>query len=330
MNISRREFLTYSIAAGAVLSSPISLRAESLLQSPQDIQSRRKSTVALLKSPNIRNKGGYDSTILKKMLDESMCLSQNEDNPEKAWKKIVSPSDVIGIKINCLGGRSIATTQELVNAVVESLIENKVAPGNIIIWERSDTDLKSGGYEVRKSPDEVRFTGVSKMDRETFTVAGIETKLSTFITSECSILINIPVLKTHAMAGFSGGLKNYMGAINNPVEFHSESCKSVGDLNSLEPIKNKTKLIIMDALRPLYDKGPGDSPHFRWEYNGIIVGSDPVAVDRVGMDILLAKRNEVKEQPWPLRLEPHYLKRAAELGVGQYESSLINVIENQV
>jgi uncharacterized protein (DUF362 family) len=168
------------------------------------------------------------------------------------------------------------------------------------------------------------------MDSEKFTVAGIETKLSALITKECSVLINIPMLKTHAMAGISGSLKNYMGAINNPVEFHPEACKSLGDLNSLEPLKTKTKLIIIDALRPLYDKGPGDSPHFRWDYNGIVVGSDPVAVDRVGMDIILEKRNEVKGQPWLINPEPLYLKRAAELGVGHYDSSLIDVLSEQV
>lgn len=262
--------------------------------------------------------------MLRTTVDKAVCLSLDEQDPIRAWEKIVTPSDVVGIKVNCLGGRGITTNHELVQVVIESLLDIGIPPGNIIVWDRSDNDLRRGGFSIQKSPERVRFMGPTGLNPQIFSVAGIDTQINTLVTETCTALINVPVLKTHVRSGFSGALKNNMGAISNPRFFHPESCRAVGDLNSLPSLKSKTKLTIIDALRPQYDKGPGDFPAARWNYNGVIVGTDMVAIDSIGLSILEEKRQEVHGAPWPLTPPVTYLTRAEELNVG--ESALKNII----
>ena len=332
-NITRRKFLALGSMAGAAACSLSWGETNSSDQAIKQLAPESdKSTVAVLRSPKvwIGDKDDLDFSVLRQMLDRSLCLSFNEDNPVKAWSRIVSPSDVVGIKLNCLGGRSICTHHELVHTVVQSLLDAGVPPGNIIVWDRSDNDLTNAKYELQKTEGQIRKMGSPSLDSKKYSVAGIETQISSLVTETCSVLINVPVLKTHAVAGLSGALKNNMGAISNPVKFHPENCKSVGDLNTLEPLRRKTKLIIVDALRPLYDKGPGDYPKFRWKYNGLIVGSDPVAVDKTGFDIISEKRNQVRGEVWPVNPYPAYIARAAELGIGQSDLSQINILSDEV
>ena len=76
-------------------------------------------------------------------------------------------------------------------------------------------------------------------------------------------------------------------------------------------MKGKTKLVLVDALRPLCDKGPQVDPRYLWHYNGLIVGTDPIAVEAVCLKILQARRDQIKGKPWPISPPPTCLEAAA-------------------
>jgi hypothetical protein len=63
-------------------------------------------------------------------------------------------------------------------------------------------------------------------------------------------------------------------------------------------------LILVDALTALCDKGPQPDPRYKWPYKGLIAGTDPVALDTVGLKIIMAKREEMRGEPWPLSPPP--------------------------
>jgi hypothetical protein len=44
----------------------------------------------------------------------------------------------------------------------------------------------------------------------------------------------------------------------------------------------------VDALYPLCDKGPWLDPRYQLPSNGLIPGTDPVAVEAVGLEIITA------------------------------------------
>jgi uncharacterized Fe-S center protein len=69
-------------------------------------------------------------------------------------------------------------------------------------------------------------------------------------------------------------------------------------------VKGKTKLVLLDALRPLCDKGPQPDPRFMWDYKGLMASTDPVAIDAVGLEIVMAKRKALRGEAWPITPPP--------------------------
>src|SRR5206468_542642 len=60
------------------------------------------------------------------------------------------------------------------------------------------------------------------------------------------------------------------------------------------PIRSKAVLNIMDGIRAVYHSGPfAWNPEFVWEAKTLLFGTDPVAVDRIELEIVEKKRREV-------------------------------------
>ena len=63
---------------------------------------------------------------------------------------------------------------------------------------------------------------------------------------------------------------------------------------SVGPLRSKSVLHIMDGIRAVYHGGPfGWNPAFTWEARTLLIGTDPVAVDRIELEIVEQKRREV-------------------------------------
>ncbi len=120
----------------------------------------------------------------------------------------------------------------------------------------------------------------------------------------CTALISLPALKAHWLTGIGTVLKNYITFSGNPSRYHDEANDRLGEVWLLPHVKGKTRLVLVDALRPLCDKGPQPDPRYMWEYYGLIAGTDPVAVEAVSLKILTAKREALRGEPWPLSPPP--------------------------
>lgn len=117
-------------------------------------------------------------------------------------------------------------------------------------------------------------------------------------------LINVPSLKAHHMSGIGCAIKNYIVYHASPGSLHADSCAELGAAWQVPGIKGKTRLIVVDALLPMFDKGPQVTPKYRWPYRGLVVGTDPVAVDTVCLQIIQAKRDAHKGESWPVSPPP--------------------------
>lgn len=117
-------------------------------------------------------------------------------------------------------------------------------------------------------------------------------------------LISLPGLKAHWLTGIGTVIKNYILYSGSPRNYHYQDSTKLGEIWRLPQVKGKTKLILVDALHPVCDKGPQVDPRYRWAYNGLIAGTDPVAVEAVCLKVILAKRDEIRGEPWPLSPPP--------------------------
>jgi hypothetical protein len=120
----------------------------------------------------------------------------------------------------------------------------------------------------------------------------------------CTSLIALPALKAHWLTGLGTVLKNYITYSGSPSSYHDQNNAKLGEIWNMPHVKGKTRLVLVDALRPLCDKGPQPDPRYMWNYCGLIAGTDPVAVETICLKIIEEKRRALRGEPWPLSPPP--------------------------
>ncbi|MGQ9697762.1 MAG: DUF362 domain-containing protein [Armatimonadota bacterium] len=121
---------------------------------------------------------------------------------------------------------------------------------------------------------------------------------------ECTALINIPSIKVHTLTGIAVSIKNYINFTGQESSYHHEGNVKLGEAWLLPDVKGKTRLIVVDALRPYFGPGPQLNPLHQWDYKGIFVSTDPVAVDTVCLALCQRKRNLFRREEWPITPPP--------------------------
>jgi hypothetical protein len=190
--------------------------------------------------------------ILGSMLDEAVKGFMESNEPHEAWQKLFKRADVVGIKSN--EWQKLPTPKELEAAIKRRLLDVGVAEKNIGIDDRG----------VLNNP----------------------------IFLNATALVNARPLRTHHWAGVGTCLKNYIQFVPNRPDYHEEGCSPLGKIWTYPIVKGKTRLNILCCLTPqFYGRGANFfDKRYVWPYKGLIVGTDPVAVDTVGAHLLQSKR----------------------------------------
>jgi uncharacterized protein (DUF362 family) len=295
-----------------------------------------KSKVVIARDPSLApgpRPLAPDSARLLNLLDRALQSLYNADSPIEVWKRIARPSEVVGLKVNCLSGRGNSTSTVLVEAVCERLQQAGIPRTNIVIWDRLNSDLESAGFQLSSRKDRIRCLGNDAAGYETdLAIFGsVGSLLSKTLTRTCDAVINLPVLKDHGIVGVTMALKNLFGAIHNPNKYHlTAGDPYVADVNMLPPIRQKVRLTICDAIAPQYEGGPSYMPQWSWPFNGVIASRDPVALDYTGWRIIEQKRAEKGiESLRDVHREPAYIARAADAQhrLGTNDPNLIEKVE---
>jgi len=308
-------------------------------------QSAQKSKLVMVRHDGATDEQGAGSPdIVKRMVDRSIRELTGKDSMRDAWREFVAPDDVVGLKINLRGGRRLSTQPCVVDAIVDGLLEAGVKRNSIIVWDAENREFRRAGYTINDSEDGVRYYGVDRgskrpRDRqaaraalkpfyssEPVMVADKEVYFSKILAEEITALINVPMIKDHRLSGVTVSMKNHFGSILNPSDLHPNCCDPyLAELNATDPIKSKTRLIVVDALRALYDGGPRDNPRGRWRQNSIIAGTDTVAIDSVGLRIIEEKRKQ--NGLVPLGDRARHVATAAKIGLGTNDPAQIDLRE---
>jgi hypothetical protein len=223
----------------------------------------KQSRVVLIRDEAIINaEGKVNAAVMQDMLDKAILRLTGKSSVQQAWKGIIQPGDVVGIKTNVWS--YLATPPELENAIKMRVLESGVANEKISIKDR----------DVLSDP----------------------------VFQKATALINVRPMRTHAWSGVGSLIKNYIMFTPNPASYHGDSCADLAALFELPEVKGKSRLHILVMLTPLFHGvGPHHfNKEFTWPYKGIIAGFDPVAVDSVGLQIIQAKRREYFGEDKPL------------------------------
>jgi uncharacterized protein (DUF362 family) len=322
--ITRRQFLTYG--GGALASASFS----GLF--PKYVLCKPSPKVCIIKSPRIWQNGSIDQEEVGLMLEAGIRMLSGTDDHAKAWKTYFAVNDTIALKVNPIARQTGSTKPEICYALAKSIHENVGVPfDKFIIFDVSKDDLIGAGYEITDGRGRVQIYS-SKDYSEMISMGGVKAKLSRIITDQCTALISMPLLKTHKGAGISIALKNHYGSIPTAIvrddanRYHMDQFKNLVFLNLMPPIYDKTRLIVVDGLVAQYNRGPGGDPRYQWKLNGIIMGTDPVAVDAVCAQIINQKRAENSLQP----LDLPYLDWARQEGLGMNRLEEILIYEKVI
>lgn len=292
------------------------------------------SVVAVARDDSIfTGTGSIRETTISGLLHKAVMQLTGAPSQEKAWQTLFRPDDIVGIKLNCLSGKTMSPHVAVVESIIQGLKFAGVKEKNIIVFERFNRELETAGFRVRRMTDGVRCFGTDELpgggyEAEPEFAGSVGTCFSKIVSRLCTALINVPVLKDHDLAGVSVAMKNFFGVIHNPNKYHGDNCNPfVAELSAHPYIAGKVRLIVCDALLAQYHGGPGYKPQWTWNYNGIIVGKDPVAIDRICYTILEEKRKEVRLPTFKqARREPKYISTAAALGLGTDDISKIKLV----
>lgn len=297
-NQSRREFLQQLAILGINLlglSGCVTSRRK--IEMVKESLVYDKSTVVIAQNAEISDAVGQARQgKIQKMLDAAVSRATEVSSVTAAWRKLFNPNDTVGIKVNCLrsAGKYLSSHPELVNCIVNGLVSAGIPQGQIIVWDRYNSELQNAGYEINRDGRGVKYYGTDAegvgYSSELLISGSVASKISKILSTYCTAIINVPVLKDHNIAGVTLSLKNFFGAINDPNKYHDNINAAVADLNTSPLIKEKTKITICDALKAIYDYGPGYHPQYTWDYNGLLVSTDPVAIDQIGATIIEKKR----------------------------------------
>ena len=296
---------------------------------------------------------------VRTMIDDGMRALTGESNAKDAWAKFFVPSDVVALKVNPSGVPGTVTSIAVIREVIRSLNNVGVPNKNMIVYDRNSNQLEVNGYPGLVPPG-VTVVGLDQRWRvkgetrsgydpnafcemDCFGERETRSYLSSIVTSEATKIVNLPCLKEHNASGVTGCLKNLAyGSFNNVNRTHTNP-KTYTDpvipvMCTAAPLRAKAVLHIMDGLRSVYHGGPfAWDPKFQWEAKTLLIGTDPVAVDRIELEIVEQKRREVGAPSLfdrdPKNLgdqqqsvmknrffrEPGHIKTASELGLGKWE-----------
>lgn len=318
---TRREFLKQMALTGAALSAlPSALAAA-------EPEAGRKSLVVMTTDRAVMpREGEVSQVVFEKMVGRCVAKLTGSRTGAEGWKKLFKPTDIVGIKVNCLFGKGVSTRPEAVRAVIAGLKMAGVDENNIIVWDRSSSDMIKSGFPINKDGPGVKYFADDGHWGNEITHGRFKGRVTRIITDRITALINMPVLKTHGISGLSCCLKNHFGSFDNPGNHHADACIAMADFSSIPVVKAKSRLVVIDAIRPQHSGGPGLQNQDQWNLYSVMVSRDPVAADYVGTQIIQSKLKELGKNPIPDK-KLVWLQAAQELGVGVCDPSRIEVLK---
>ena len=338
--LSRRDFLKRTSLGTLALAAAGDLSAKILY--PFKTVSGSQSKVVLVRHSKVVDAAGsIQQPLLQKMIDKAVIAFSGENTLADAWSKYFSAGDVVGLKVNTLGLIDLQGMDFLqhfpavANAIAAGLKKAGVKEENVIVWDRSEEELSQAGFTINREPTAMRVIGNKKNRRgsegqfnpKSYPVGKSSSRVSSILADLCTAMINVPVPKTHGGAVFTCSLKNHYGTIDNPREFHPNSCTNPGipEVNTIPMIRDKQKLIVCDAILVATEGGPRWNRRFTKPYGGILVGTDPVAIDTIALKILDEKRAEDGMEPIASRVR--HIPLSAELGLGTDNMDNIELVK---
>ncbi len=266
--------------------------------------------VIQVRDPNAIVRNRVSQSIVRQMVEHAMKELTGEKSAQAAWAKFVEPSDIVGIKINPSGAPACCSSPEILREIIASVQAVGVPARNILVYDRYSYEMDIGSYQALLPPG-VRIVGIQDAfvdsagyDTSVYCAANFfgewETRsyMASIVAQVVTKIINVPTMKDHSASGVTGALKNLAyGTFNNVARSHraphSFTNPLIGLMCTVEPLRSKAVLHIMDGMRQVWHGGPLTQVQDFIDQAGILfVATDPVALDTIELEAIEKKRGE--------------------------------------
>lgn len=248
--------------------------------------------------------------VVRRLLDQAMKELTGEGSGAAAWAKFVEPRDIVGIKINPSGAPACCSSPEIIREIISGVQSVGVPARNIVVYDRYSYEIDIGSYQALLPPG-IRIVGIQEAfaaggeyepnvycDASFFGEWETRSYMANIVTHEVTKIINVPTMKDHSASGVTGALKNLAyGTFNNVARTHRApytfTNPLIGLMCTVEPLRSKSVLHIMDGMRQVWHGGPLTQVQDFIDQSGILlVATDPVAMDTVELEAIEKKRQD--------------------------------------
>jgi uncharacterized protein (DUF362 family) len=247
--------------------------------------------------------------VVHDMIERGMKELTGERSAAGAWARFIEPSDIVGIKINPSGAPACCSSPEIVREIIHGVQSIGVPAHNIVVYDRYEYEIDLGSYQVLLPPG-VRIVGIQDglidagYDPNVYCQATFfgewenRSYMARIVSTGVSKIINVPTMKDHSASGVTGCLKNLgYGTFDNVARSHrspySFTDPLIGVMCSVEPLRSKAVLHIMDGTRQVWHGGPlTQVQNFIHQAGILFFGTDPVAMDTIELEAIEKKRRD--------------------------------------
>jgi uncharacterized protein (DUF362 family) len=303
------------------------------------------STVVVVQATQAVDGLRVNSNRVTALLNRGIMTLTGTTSPRDAWRQFASSNDVVGIKITAEPGPLLATHRPLIEAIVNGIRATGVPAANIHVFDHDPTKIREAGMDGLATAI-INGTG---WDADSFYTQNLVGKLiwgdllfqkadddlSTQshlprVLRRCTKLINVAVLRDHDATGIAGCLHNLsLGMVDNTRRFEiagPPTDRAIAEINALPAVRQKAVLHVLDALTVAYTGNGTLKARYSTPAGILFLGTDPVAVDTLGLELLDAQR---KENGLPTAAEhATHIAVAARVGLGQANRDQIQVLSN--
>ena len=278
---------------------------------------------------------------IEPMVDRAITHLTGKAAPRDAWLSLVSTQDVVGLKVYSAPGQNSGTRPAVAASVARGLINAGLPPKQIIIWDKSEYDLRQAGYFTLADELGVRVAGSAQAGYDPTNYydtpligslvwgdfefgregegVGRKSFVSKLVSREMTRIINITPLLNHNRAGVSGNLFGLaMGSVDNTLRFESGASRlaaAVPEIYALPVLGDRVALNIVDALICQYEGGQRALLHYSAVLNQLRFSRDPVALDMLSIKELDRQRRAARAPNVKPNLELYRNAALLELGV---------------
>ncbi len=306
----------------ATLSGIVQPRADAPSLSRTDsLISTNSGQITVVEHPGATRSFAPQPDAIREMVREGLTHFTAKTDVKEAWLSLISPRDVVGLKVHSAPGRTSGTRPAVVGAFIETLLQAGVPASNIVIWDRRMVDLRLAGYNELAEKYGVGMAGAmdegydSKHAYETALLGklvygdlefgkkgegiGRKSYVSNLLTHRITKIVNITPLLNHNLAGVSGALYGLaIASVDNTLRFEESQrlTTAIPEIYALPEIADAVALNVVDALICQYQGEERSLLHYSTALNQIWFSADPVAVDLLAIVELEKQKGEDKRK----------------------------------